>query len=99
MVQLNRKPNFDITTFLKVKLKKALRELKSKEITDIKEIKYISKLPRRKVKTNNKISDCCNHDVEINNKFQNYCKETCESKEIILPDFDESRCPKLKKKK
>ena len=72
------------------KLKKALRELRSKEITCIKEIKYISKLLRRKFKTNNTINDGFNHNVKINNNFQNYYKETFESKERVLLDFDES---------
>ena len=57
----------------KSKLKKTLRELKSKEITDIKEIKYISKL--RKFKANNIINDCFNHNVKINNNFWNYCRD------------------------
>ena len=75
-------------------MKKALRELKSKEITDIKEIKYIGKLQWRQFKTNNTINDSFNHNVKINNNFSNYCKETFESKEKVLPDFHESTCYK-----
>ena len=78
----------------KSKLKKALPELKSNDITDIKEIKYISKLLRRKFKINNTINDGLNHNVKINNNFWNYCKETFESKERVLQDFDESTCYK-----
>ena len=78
----------------KSKLKKALRELKSNDITDIKEIKYISKLLRRKFKTNNTINDGLNHNVKINNNFWNYWKEAFESKERVLLNFDESACYK-----
>ena len=78
-------------------MKIALRELKSNDITDIKEIKYISKLLRRKFKTNNTINDALNHHVKINNNFWNYCKETFESKERVLMNFDESACYKHSK--
>ena len=71
-------------------MKKALPELKSNDITDIKEIKYISKLLRRKFKTNSTIKDGLNHNVKLNSNFWNYCEETFESKERVLPDFDES---------
>ena len=49
---------------------------------------------RRKFKTNNTINDGFNHDVKIDNNFWNYSKETFESKERVLPDFDESTCYK-----
>ena len=75
-------------------MKKALSELKSNDITNIKEIKYISKLLWRKFETNNTINDGLNHNVKINNNFWNYCKETFKSKERVLPDFDESKCYK-----
>ena len=75
-------------------MKKALRELISKKITDIKEIKYISKLLRRQFKTNKTMNDAFNRNVKFNNNFWNYCRETFESKERILPEFDESTCYK-----
>ena len=75
-------------------MKKALRELKSSEISNIKEIKNISKLLPRKFKTNKTLNDGLNQNVKINSNFLNYCKETFESKERVLPDFDESTCYK-----
>ena len=51
-------------------------------------------LLRRKFKTNNTINDGFNHNVRINNNFWNYCKETFESEERVLLDFDESTCYK-----
>ena len=53
----------------KSKLKKDLRELKSSEINNIKEIKYISKQLRRKFMTNNTINDGLNQNVKTNNNF------------------------------
>ena len=52
-------------------MKKALRELKSKELIEIKEIKYISMLLQRK---NNKIIDGFNHNIKVNNNLCNYFK-------------------------
>ena len=49
----------------KSKLKKTLRKLKRNEITDIKEMKYISKLMRRKFKTNNTINGDFNHKARL----------------------------------
>ena len=36
------------------------------------------------------MNDAFNRNVKINNNFWNYCKETFESKERILPEFDKS---------
>ena len=76
----------------KTQLKRALRELKSKNNnTDNNEISYVLNLIRRKYarKEDNKQP---NHDEKITSNFWGYCKETFEKK---MKSFDNSKFSKV----
>ena len=87
--------------FSKQMLKNALKKLKSKatptspkEIT--REIKFVSKLLRRKANgndldVNNKI-DTTDHSAMIKRSFWDYAKKFIEKPREILPSFDRSKC-------
>ena len=72
----------------KRQLKRALRELKSKNTN---EIRYVSKLIRRKYATKED-NQQLNHDEKTTSSFWGCCKEMFEKKDEVKPNFDKETC-------
>ena len=74
-------------------LKKQLKSLKSSN-TSIPEIKFVSCLIGRKLKTQNTVTftSGIDHDKYISKNFWNYIKRFLQSKSSLLPSFSATRC-------
>ena len=101
---VNVKNSVDVTLYEKYldmsksQLKKELRKLKDGD-TQIDEIRYVSKLLRRKVSKSAKQDIATvDHDSEITNNFWSYCKRYLEFDEIKLPTFTKEACQEYFKK-
>ena len=77
----------------KNKLKKVLKSLKVDKITNITEIKYVSRRLRSKV-TKEEQPDAFNHNDCIKENYWRYCKNNFETNETVLPTFSENDCSK-----
>ena len=86
-LELNKKNR----NFSKNKLKKVLKSLKVDKITNITEIKYVSRRLRSKVRKEEQ-PDAFNHNDRINENYWKYCKNNFETNETVLPTFSENDC-------
>ena len=76
----------------KNQLKKSLRQIKSSVNPNIEEVKYISRLLRRRFKNDGQNADGYDHNAKISRNFWSYCKNIFENKERVKPEFSEKEC-------
>ena len=77
--------------FSKNKLKKVLESPKVDKITNITEIKYVSRLLRSKLRKEEQ-PDAFNHNDRIKENYWKYCKNNFETNATGLPTFSENDC-------
>ena len=71
--------------------KKVLKSLKVDKITNITEIKYVSRLLRSKLRKEEQ-PDAFNHNDRIKENYWKYCKNNFETNATGLPTFSENDC-------
>ena len=88
VVYRKKRENIDLENeyshFSKRQLKKLLKELKSNQMEKHDEIRYVSKLIRKKYNEGDKILNTKNHNESVAKNIWSYCKDIFEKSDIII---------------